>query len=66
MTDAVLGELMEWQSQPLERIRPIAFLDALQVKFRNHISVKNQAVYLALGRGFGRHARRAWPTINGR
>ena len=49
VTDAVLGEVVEWQNRPLERLYPIVFFDALRVKIRSDGAVKNQAVYLALG-----------------
>lgn len=49
VTDAVLGEVVEWQNRPLERLYPIVFFDALRVKIRSDGTVKNQAVSLALG-----------------
>jgi len=49
VTDAVLGEVIDWQNRPLERLYPIVFFDALRVKIRSDGAVKNQAVYLALG-----------------
>ena len=49
VTDAVLGEVVEWQNRPLERLYPLVFFDALRVKIRADGVVKNQAVYLALG-----------------
>jgi transposase-like protein len=49
VTDAVLGEVVEWQNRPLEGMYPIVFFDALRVKIRSEGTVKNQAVYLALG-----------------
>ena len=49
VTDAVLGEVVEWQNRPLEGLYPIVFFDALRVKMRREGVVKNQAVYLALG-----------------
>ena len=49
VTDAVLGEVVEWQNRPLEGMYPIVFFDALRVKIRSDGTVKNQAVYLALG-----------------
>jgi putative transposase len=49
VTDAVLAEVVEWQNRPLERLYPIVFFDALRVKIRSDGTVKNQAVYLALG-----------------
>ena len=49
VTDAVLDEVREWQSRPLEPIYPIVFFDALRVKIRDEGLVKNKAVYVALG-----------------
>jgi transposase-like protein len=34
VTDAVAGELAEWQSRPLDRVFPVVFIDALMVKIR--------------------------------
>lgn len=51
VTDAVLGEVREWQSRALERMYPIVIFDALRVRIRDADSrmVKNKAVYVALG-----------------
>src|SRR5665213_2256298 len=49
VTDAVLGEVRDWQSRPLETIYPIVFFDALRVKIRDEGLVKNKAVYVVLG-----------------
>jgi len=49
VTDAVLDEVVEWQNRPLERLYPLVFFDALRVRIRSDGTVKNQAVYLALG-----------------
>lgn len=49
VTDAVMSEVTEWQSRPLERVYPVVFLDALRVKIRDEGVVRNKAVYLALG-----------------
>jgi putative transposase len=49
VTDAVLSEVSEWQSRPLERVYPVVFLDVLRVKIRDEGVVRNKAVYLALG-----------------
>ena len=35
VTDAVLGEVREWQSRALERMYPIVIFDALRVKIRD-------------------------------
>src|SRR6266496_4313982 len=48
VTDAVLEELQEWQSRPLDRVYPVVFIDALMVKIRDGV-VANRPVYLAIG-----------------
>jgi transposase-like protein len=48
VTDAVLDELQEWQSRPLDRGYPVVFIDALMVKIRDGV-VANRPVYLAIG-----------------
>jgi putative transposase len=50
VTDAVLEELAEWQSRPLDRVYPVVFIDALMVKIRDGV-VANRPVYLAIGIG---------------
>ena len=49
VTDSVLEDVVEWQNRPLESMYPVVFFDALRVKIRDDGSVKNKAVYLALG-----------------
>ena len=49
VTGAVLEEVRQWQNRPLETMYPIVFFDALRVKIRDEGTVKNKAVYLALG-----------------
>jgi putative transposase len=49
VTDAVLEEVAEWQNRPLERLYPLVFLDVLRVKVRDEGTVRNKAVYVALG-----------------
>jgi putative transposase len=49
VTDAVLDEVAEWQNRPLEALYPLVFLDALRVKVRDEGTVRNKAVYVALG-----------------
>lgn len=49
VTDSVLDDVKAWQSRPLEALYPILYLDALFVKSREDGSVRNRAVYLALG-----------------
>ncbi|KAB2965036.1 IS256 family transposase [Zoogloea sp.] len=49
VTDAVMDEVLQWQSRPLEAVYPVVFFDALRVKIREDAVVRNKAVYLALG-----------------
>jgi putative transposase len=48
VTDAVVEELAEWQSRPLDSVYPVVFIDALMVKIRDGV-VANRPVYLAVG-----------------
>jgi transposase-like protein len=48
ITDAVLGEMAEWMSRPLERVYPVVFIDALFVKIRDG-QVTNRPIYTAIG-----------------
>src|SRR3982750_4603283 len=48
-TDPVLDEVADWQNRPLEALYPLVFLDALRVKVRDEGTVRNKAVYVALG-----------------
>jgi putative transposase len=49
VTDAVLDEVAEWQNRPLEAVYPLVFLDAVRIKVRDEGTVRNKAVYVALG-----------------
>lgn len=49
ITDEVLAEVEQWQNRALEATYPIVYFDALRLKIRDEGSVKNKAVYLALG-----------------
>jgi len=49
VTDAVIEEVIEWQSRPLESVYPIVYLDCIVVKIRQDKRVINKSVYLALG-----------------
>ena len=51
VTDAVIEEVEQWQSRPLEALYPIVYLDALFVKMRHEGRVESRAVYLAVGVG---------------
>jgi putative transposase len=49
VTDEVMDEVREWQSRPLDEVYPLIIFDALRVKIRDEGTVRNKAVYLALG-----------------
>lgn len=49
VTEAVLEQVEEWQSRPLERLYPVVYLDCVVVKIRHNRRVINKAVYVALG-----------------
>jgi putative transposase len=49
VTDAVLEDVAAWQGRPLEPVYAIVFFDCLRVKIRDEGTVKNKAVYLAIG-----------------
>ena len=49
VTDAVIDEVTEWQSRPLDPIYPIVYLDCIVLKIRQHMQVINKSLYLALG-----------------
>jgi putative transposase len=49
VTDAVTAEAAEWQSRPLDPLYPLVFFDAIRIKVRDEGTVRNKAVYLALG-----------------
>jgi putative transposase len=49
VTDAVLEEVSRWQARPLDALYAIVFFDALRVKMRDEGTVRNKAVYLAIG-----------------
>jgi putative transposase len=49
VTDAVLEEVTERQNRPLEALYPLIFFDAIRIKVRDEGTVRNKAVYVALG-----------------
>ena len=48
ITDAVLPEMVAWQSRPLDRVYPVLLIDAIVVKVRGS-QVANRPVYVAVG-----------------
>lgn len=49
VTDAVIDQVVEWQSRPLDPVYAIVYLDCIVVKIRQDRQVINKAIYLALG-----------------
>jgi len=49
VTNAVIDQVIEWQSRPLDAVYPIVYLDCIVVKVRQDKQVINKAIYLALG-----------------
>jgi len=49
ITDAVLDEVAEWQTRPLEEVYPIVYLDALVVKVKDNHQVRNRSAHIAVG-----------------
>ena len=49
ITNAVIEQVIEWQSRPLDPVYPIVYLDCIVLKIRQDKQVINKAVYLALG-----------------
>ena len=48
VTNAVINDVREWQSRPLETVYPILYLDCIVLKVREDKQIKNKSVYLAL------------------
>lgn len=48
VTNAVMDEVKEWQSRPLDPLYPIVYFDAIVVKTREDGRTVNKSVYLAL------------------
>ena len=49
VTNAVIEEVVEWQSRPLDAIYPIVYLDCIVIKIRQDKRVINKSIFLALG-----------------
>tara|TARA_B110000114_G_C15073863_1_gene390880 strand:- start:82 stop:1290 length:1209 start_codon:yes stop_codon:yes gene_type:complete len=49
VTNAVIEQVVEWQSRPLDAVYPIVYLDCIVLKIRQDKRVINKAIYLALG-----------------
>ena len=49
VTNAVIDQVVEWQSRPLDAVYPIVYLDCIVLKIRQDKQVINKSIYLALG-----------------
>ena len=49
VTNAVIEQVIEWQSRPLDAIYPIVYLDCIVVKVRQDKRVISKSIFLALG-----------------
>ncbi len=49
ITDAVLEEVKDWQTRPLDEVYPIVYIDALVVKVRDAGHVTNKAAHIVVG-----------------
>ena len=49
VTDAVIDQVIDWQSRPLDAIYPIVYLDCIVLKIRQDKQVISKSIYLALG-----------------
>jgi putative transposase len=47
--NAVIDQVIEWQTRPLSSVYPNVYLDCLVVKIRQDKQVINKTIYLALG-----------------
>jgi transposase-like protein len=48
VTEAVMDEVRQWQSRPLESVYPIVYVDCLVVNVRENQRVINKSLYLVL------------------
>ena len=51
VTEELQQQIVKWQSQPLDRVYPIIFVDGLRVAVRADKSVLKKCVYTVLGVG---------------
>jgi putative transposase len=48
-TDAIIDDVKEWQSRPLDKLYLVVWLDAIVIKIRDQGTVRNKHAYLAIG-----------------
>jgi len=69
VTNAVIEQVIEWQSRPLDPVYPIVYLDCIVVKIRQDKQVINKSIYLALGVNLecrAPNSHRSFDQISGR
>ena len=44
-----MDDVKQWQSRPLDAVYPALYLDCIHVKVRDTGTVRNKAIYLAIG-----------------
>lgn len=49
VTNAVIEQVTEWQTRPLDAVYPIVYLDCIVIKIRQDKQVINKSIFLALG-----------------
>ncbi len=49
VTDAVLDQVIQWRTRPLDEIYPIVYLDGIVIKVRQDKQVIRKTMYIALG-----------------
>ncbi len=49
VTDAVLDQVIQWRTRPLDEIYPIVYLDGIIIKVRQDKQVIRKTMYIALG-----------------
>jgi len=49
VTDRVSDQIKQWQTEPLQPLYPIVYLDCIVLKIRQNQKVINKSMYLALG-----------------
>ncbi len=48
VTEAVIDEVRQWQTRPLEPVYPIVYVDCLVINVRENQRVINKALYLIM------------------
>ncbi len=49
VTNAMIEQVVEWQSRPLDAIYPSVYLDCIVVKIQQNKRIINKSIFLALG-----------------